>query len=34
MEGNTEIFLIDANTLITPYRLYYAFDLAKLFGNK
>lgn len=29
-----ERFLIDANTLITPYRLYYAFDLVPTFWNK
>ena len=31
---STETFLIDANALITPYRLYYAFDIAPSFWEK
>ena len=29
-----ELFLIDANSLITPYLTYYPFDLAKTFWNQ
>lgn len=32
MKGNP--FLIDSNTLITPYRQYYPFDLAESFWNQ
>ena len=28
-----ELFLIDANSLITPYLTFYSFDLAKTFWN-
>jgi len=31
--GNTR-YLIDTNTLITPYKLYYPFDLAPNFWAK
>lgn len=30
----SETFLIDANALLTPYRLYYAFDIAPSFWEK
>lgn len=30
----TKKFLIDTNTIVTPYRSYYAFDLAKLFWER
>lgn len=30
----TEKFLLDANSFITPYRQYYAFDLTNAFGVK
>ena len=29
-----EIFLIDANSLITPYLTYYPFDFAESFWDK
>ncbi|WP_315576206.1 DUF4411 family protein [Oribacterium parvum] len=29
-----ELFLIDANSLITPYLTFYSFDLAKTFWNQ
>ena len=29
-----ELFLIDANSLITPYLTYYHFDLVKTFWNQ
>ena len=31
MEERRKIFLVDANTLIAPYRGYYPFDLAPKF---
>ena len=31
MNKNCERFLIDANTIITPYNHYYPFDLAPIF---
>lgn len=31
---SSDIFLIDANALITPYRFYYAFDIAPSFWGK
>ena len=31
---SSETFLIDANALITPYRLYYAFDIVPSFWEK
>ena len=31
---NQELFLIDSNSLITPYRTYYPFDLAPGFWNQ
>ena len=34
MVRSSETFLIDANALITPYRFYYAFDLAPSFWEK
>lgn len=34
MVRSTETFLIDANALIAPYRLYYAFDIAPSFWEK
>ena len=34
MVKSKETFLIDANALITPYRFYYAFDLAPSFWKK
>ena len=34
MVTSSEIFLIDANALITPYRFYYAFDIAPSFWGK
>ena len=30
---NTPRFLVDTNTLITPYLNYYPFDFAPGFGN-
>ena len=30
----SETFLIDANALMTPYRFYYAFDIAPSFWDK
>jgi len=33
MEDNRPIFLIDANSLITPYNLYYPFDLVSKFWD-
>ena len=33
MEDNKPIFIIDSNSLITPYKLYYSFDLAPKFWN-
>lgn len=29
-----ELFLIDANSLITPYLTFYPFDLVKTFWNQ
>ena len=29
-----ELFLIDANSLITPYLTFYSFDLVKTFWNQ
>lgn len=34
MVTSSETFLIDANALMTPYRLYYAFDIAPSFWEK
>ena len=34
MVRSSDTFLIDANALITPYRFYYAFDLAPSFWEK
>lgn len=34
MVTSSETFLIDANALITPYRQYYAFDIAPSFWEK
>lgn len=28
-----EIFLVDSNSFMTPYRLYYAFDLVPAYWN-
>lgn len=29
-----QIFIIDANTLIAPYRIYYPFDIAPSFWEQ
>ena len=34
MTKSKEIFLIDSNSLITPYKLYYPFDFAKRFWDQ
>lgn len=33
MMGKTEIFLLDSDSFITPYRLYYAFDLVPAYWS-
>ena len=34
MTQSKEIFLIDSNSLITPYKFYYPFDFAKRFWDQ
>lgn len=34
MENKSEIFLIDSNSLIVPYRHYYSFDLVENFWDQ
>lgn len=34
MVNTAETFLVDANALMTPYRQYYAFDIAPSFWDK
>lgn len=34
MIGNSEKFLVDANSFITPYKNYYPFDFAPLFWEQ
>ena len=33
MKKNSEIFLVDSNTFMTPYRFYYAFDLVPAYWD-
>ena len=28
--GDNEIFLVDSNSFMTPFRFYYAFDLVQI----
>ncbi|HRX58735.1 MAG TPA: DUF4411 family protein [Eubacteriales bacterium] len=34
MQGTTEVFLIDSNALMTPYKNYYPFDIAPCFWDQ